>query len=128
MGTHPGTVAPRAAGTGTLPCVMGASVWSWPPENLAALRLGRRLGVRVPASRPHRWSFVHIVPGDSGFVVAHWEFEADRLEGHDQDLGGVRLRHAEAADEVELLAVLRDWHLPPDRFRHSWDTVGPQPG
>ncbi|MDI6105299.1 hypothetical protein QLQ12_42630 [Actinoplanes sp. NEAU-A12] len=106
---------------------MGAREWSWPPENLAALRLGRRLGVRVPASQPHRWSFVHIVACDSGFVVEHWEFESDRLEGHDYDLGAVRLRHAEAADEAELLAVLLEWRLPPDRFQHSWDTVGPCP-
>src|SRR5690242_20662399 len=94
--------------------------WLWRPVELAALRLGRRLGVSLPASQPHRWSFVHIVPSvgpddeaatrsgrvhsDPGrsFQVAHWEFEADRLEGYDQDLGAVRLRHAYAADEAEL--------------------------
>jgi hypothetical protein len=102
---------------------MGEHEWDWPVAELTALRVGRRLGVRVPASRPDRWSFVHIVPGEPGFVVAHWEFEADRLEGHDHDLGAVRLRHALAADEDELLAVLREWRLPPDRFRSSWDTV-----
>ncbi|MFC7531315.1 hypothetical protein [Actinoplanes sp. GCM10030250] len=117
--------------------------WMWPPVELAALRLGRRLGVQVPASQPHRWSFVHIVPSvgpadeaairsgrvhsdpERSFRVAHWEFEADRLEGYDHDLGGVRLRHAYAADEEELLAVLREWRLPPGGFRYSWDTVDP---
>ena len=115
----------------------------WPAVKLSALRLGRRLGVMLPASQPHRWSFVHIVPSsgpadedarrtgrahsDPGrsFVVTHWEFEADRLEGYDQDLGAVRLRSAAAADEAELLAVLREWRLPPDDFHYSWDTVGP---
>jgi hypothetical protein len=117
--------------------------WNWPAPKLAALRLGRRLAVLVPASQPHRWSFVHIVPSgrsadeaalragaarsDAGrsFLVTHWEYESDRLEGYDQDPAGVRLRRAEAADESELLAVLRDWRLPPAGFDYSWDTVEP---
>ena len=117
--------------------------WNWPAAKLAALRLGRRLAVLVPASQPYRWSFVHIVPSggpadeaairdgaarsDSGrsFLVTHWEYEADRLEGYDHDMGAVRLRRAEAADESELLAVLREWRLPPDGFDYSWDTVDP---
>jgi hypothetical protein len=112
--------------------------WMWPPVELAALRLGRRLGVSLPASMPHRWSFVHIVPsagpGDAApvradparsFRITHWEFEADRLEGYDHDLSAVRLRDAHAADEEELLAVLREWRLPPAGFRCSWDTVDP---
>jgi hypothetical protein len=117
--------------------------WMWPAVELAALRLGRRLGVPVPASQPYRWSFVHIVPSvgpgdraarragrahsDAGrsFRVIHWEFEADRLEGYDHDLGFVRVRHADAADEAALLAVLREWRLPPAEFRCSWDTVDP---
>ncbi|BEL09689.1 hypothetical protein Q0Z83_078800 [Actinoplanes sichuanensis] len=103
---------------------MGEGEWEWPAAELTALRLGRRLGVRVPASRPHRWSFVHIVPEASGFVVAHWEFEADHLEGHDHDLQAILLRQAAAADPAELLAVLREWDLPPGLFRSSWDTVG----
>ncbi|WP_229071935.1 hypothetical protein [Actinoplanes sp. DH11] len=120
---------------------MDAGGWDWPAGKLAALRLGRRLGVLVPASQPHRWSLVHIVPSSGpadaaalragrprsdparSFRVVHWEFEADRLEGYDQGLGGVRLRHAEAADEAELLVVLREWRLRPMDFEHSWDTV-----
>ncbi|BCJ44654.1 hypothetical protein GCM10010168_14670 [Actinoplanes ianthinogenes] len=112
--------------------------WTWPAAKLAALRLGRRLAVLVPASQPYRWSFVHIVPSggpadevvirsDAGrsFLINHWEYEADRLEGYDQDLGAVRLRRARAADESELLAVLREWRLPPDGFDYSGDTVDP---
>ena len=116
----------------------------WPAVKLSALRLGRRLGVMVPASQPYRWSFVHIVPSsgpadeaalragrahsDPGrsFLVTHWEFEADRLEGYDHDLGAVRLRWAAPADESELLAVLREWRLAPDDFHYSWDTVDPR--
>ncbi|GLY01232.1 hypothetical protein Acsp01_16110 [Actinoplanes sp. NBRC 101535] len=59
------------------------------------------------------------------FRVTHWEFESDRLEGYDHGIGAVRLRRAEAADEGELLAVLREWRLPPSEFRYSWDTVDP---
>ncbi|BAL86142.1 hypothetical protein AMIS_9220 [Actinoplanes missouriensis 431] len=117
--------------------------WDWPAVKLAALRLGRRLGVLLPASQPPRWSLVHIVPSSGpadeaarrsgrarsdparSFRVTHWEFEADRLEGYDPDLGAVRLRHADAADEAELLAVLREWQLRPEDFEHSWDTVDP---
>ncbi|KUL27271.1 hypothetical protein [Actinoplanes awajinensis] len=115
--------------------------WEWPPAKLAALRLGRRLAVLVPASLPHRWSFVHIVPSGApadtaalqagaarsdptrSFLITQWEHEADHLEGYDQALHPVRIRHAEAAGEPELLAVLRDWQLPPEAFNHSWDTV-----
>ncbi|WP_433828618.1 hypothetical protein ACQP2E_04560 [Actinoplanes sp. CA-015351] len=122
---------------------MDRSEWDWPAVKLSALRLGRRLGVLVPASQPNRWSFVHIVPSSEpadkaalrtgrarsddarSFRVTHWEFEADRLEGYDHDLGAVRIRNAEAADEAALLAVLREWRLRPDGFEHSWDTVGP---
>ncbi|MBB2947916.1 hypothetical protein FB565_007687 [Actinoplanes lutulentus] len=131
---------------GTLPGIMDGSEWDWPAVKLSALRLGRRLGVLVPASQPNRWSFVHIVPSSGpadkaslragrarsddtrSFRVTHWEFEADRLEGYDHDLGAVRIRHAEAADEAALLAVLREWRLRPDHFEHSWDTVGPSSG
>ncbi|AEV82043.1 hypothetical protein ACWT_1027 [Actinoplanes sp. SE50] len=116
--------------------------WHWPAPKLAALRLGRRLAMLVPASQPHRWSFVHIVPSgrsadedalragaarsDTGrsFLVTQWEYEADRLEGYDPP-GAVRLRCAQAADESELLTVLREWRLPPDGFDYSWDTVDP---
>ncbi|MDR6323302.1 hypothetical protein [Actinoplanes couchii] len=106
---------------------MGEHEWVWPAAELAALRLGRRLGVRLPASQPHRWALAHVVPvAGRGFDVEHWEFESDGLEGYDHDPGAVRLRHATASDEAELLAVLREWNLPPARFRHSWDTVGPR--
>ncbi|SDT69564.1 hypothetical protein [Actinoplanes derwentensis] len=106
---------------------MGESEWVWPAAELAALRLGRRLGVRLPASLPHRWALVHVVPvAGRGFDVEHWEFEADSLEGYDHDPGAVRLRHETASDEAGLLAVLREWDFPPARFRHSWDSVGPR--
>jgi hypothetical protein len=122
---------------------MDGHEWDWPAVKLSALRLGRRLGVLMPASQPHRWSLVHIVPSSGpddeaalragrprsdarrSFRITHWEFESDRLEGYDHDLGAVRLRQADAADEAELLGVLREWRLRPRDFEHSWDTVDP---
>ncbi|MEU4690144.1 hypothetical protein [Actinoplanes sp. NPDC023714] len=115
-----------------------------PLEKLTALRLGRRLAVEVPATRPDRRAFVDITPGrveEDGrarregwthrstaraFRVEHWEYDADRIDGYDYDIGAVLVRSGAAADESELLAVLRDWQLDPSAFRYAWDTADPR--
>ena len=81
--------------------------FAWPAEKLSALRLGRRLAVGVPASEPVRRAFVSITPikvaqdeqaqregwtrrgEDRSFRVEQWEYEADRVERFDYDVGAV---------------------------------------
>ncbi|GAA2633856.1 hypothetical protein [Paractinoplanes durhamensis] len=102
---------------------------SWPTELRNALRVGRRLAVEVPGSGPGRRAFVDITPdrGDSpGFTVAHREYDAAMIDGFDYDIGEVLVRRARAADETQLLAVLREWELTPDRFDYAWNTADPR--
>jgi len=116
----------------------------WPADKLAALRLGRRLAVEVRATNAQRRAFVSITPNqvaadaqarregwthpDAGrsFRLEHWEYDADRVEGFDYDIGAVLLRSAQAADESLLLRVLREWHLHPRQFLHAWDSGDPR--
>ncbi|GIE76472.1 hypothetical protein Aph02nite_24220 [Actinoplanes philippinensis] len=116
----------------------------WPLAKLSALRLGRRLAVEVPATGPGRRAFVDITPravaGDAqarhekwthksdarSFRIEHWEYDADLLDGYDYDIGSILLRSAVAADESELLTVLREWRLGPHRFEYAWDTADPR--
>ncbi len=116
----------------------------WPADTLAALRLGRRLVVEVPASRPGRRAFVDVRPvQDAADVTAsregsvrssamrafrldHWEYDTQVLDGFDYDIGAEHIRCASAADEAHLLDVLRAWGLDPGEFRHLWDTADPQ--
>jgi hypothetical protein len=116
----------------------------WPLAKLSALRLGRRLAVEVPATDPGRRAFVDITPGavegdvqargegwtnkstGRSFRIEHWEYDADLIDGFDYDIGSTLLRSADAANELELLTVLREWQLGPHRFQHAWDTADPR--
>jgi ABC-type glycerol-3-phosphate transport system substrate-binding protein len=60
------------------------------------------------------------------FRIEHWEYDADLLDGFDYDIGSTLLRSADAANEVELLTVLREWQLDPDQFQYAWDTADPR--
>jgi hypothetical protein len=117
---------------------------AWPSEKLSALRLGRRLAVEVPARHPGRRAFVDITPGKvevdapaqregwthrstaRSFQVKHREYDAELIAGFDYDIGATLLRSASAADEPELLAVLREWLLDPSEFQYAWDTADPR--
>ncbi|MGZ9933054.1 hypothetical protein ACXNSR_24640 [Streptomyces sp. NC-S4] len=86
-----------------------------PADKLAALRLGRRLVTEVPASRPgHR------------FGLKRREYDGERLDGFDYDIGAVLVASAEAADEAGLLAVLTAWGLRPGAFAYPWETGDPR--
>ncbi|GGZ36900.1 hypothetical protein GCM10010343_75030 [Streptomyces avidinii] len=116
----------------------------WPTDKLTTLRLGRRLVTEVPHSRPGRRAFVDITPGrvgaddrarDEGWVRAdarrrfrleHWEYDEDRIDGFDHDIGAVLVDSAEAADEVGLAAALAAWGIRPDVFVHPWETDDPK--
>jgi hypothetical protein len=117
---------------------------AWPSEKLSALRLGRRVAVEVLATKPGRRAFIDITPGkveadvqahDGGwthrsaarsFRIEHWDYDADLVDGFDYDRGARLLRSVAAADESELLTVLRDWHLDPSSFLYVWDTADPR--
>ncbi|MFJ6483211.1 hypothetical protein ACIQK6_24275 [Streptomyces sp. NPDC091682] len=116
----------------------------WPVDKLTALRLGRRLVTEVPASRPGRRAFVDVTPtrvpadqrardegwvrGDPGrrFGLEHREYDGERLDGFDHDIGAVLVASAEAADEAGLLAALTAWGLHPGAFAYPWETDDPR--
>ncbi|MFI8386181.1 hypothetical protein [Streptomyces sp. NPDC085540] len=122
----------------------------WPVDELTALRLGRRLVTEVPASHPGRRAFVDVTParsraddrprdegwacgggwarGDTGprFRLKHWEYDGERLDGFDYDVGAVLVASAEAPDEAGLLAALIAWGLRPGAFAYPWETDDPR--
>lgn len=116
----------------------------WPLAKLSALRLGRRLAIEVPAPDSGRRAFVDITPGAvegdaqarregwtnksaaRSFRIEHWEYDADLLDGFAYDIGSTLLRSARAANELELLTVLREWQLGPHQFQYAWDTADPR--
>ncbi|MPY46542.1 hypothetical protein FNH04_43565 [Streptomyces phyllanthi] len=63
---------------------------------------------------------------DRGFRLEHWEYDADRIDGFDYDIGAVRVRAASAKDESALEGVLALWGLRPDCFDYSWATDDPR--
>ena len=117
---------------------------AWASEKLSALRLGRRLAVEVPATSPGRRAFIDITPGKveadaqahhegwthrsaaRSFRVEHREYDADLVDGFDYDIGARLLRSVTAADESELLRVLRDWQLDLSSLLYTWDTANPR--
>ncbi|MFF3014511.1 hypothetical protein [Streptomyces sp. NPDC057939] len=117
---------------------------AWPVDKLNALRLGRRLVTEVPSSRPDRRAFVDVTPGWTGpdadaetqgwvrcdagraFRLHHREYDRDRLDGFDHDVGEVLVRSAQAGDEAGLLAVLDAWGIDPGAFVHPWESDDPR--
>ncbi|MGW6843133.1 hypothetical protein [Streptomyces sp. NPDC054958] len=115
----------------------------WPVDKLTTLRLGRKLVTEVPASRPGRRAFVDISPTrgpsdarardagwaredrDHGFHVRHREYDGERIDGFDHDIGAVLVASADAADEAALRAVLTAWGLRPGAFMYPWETDDP---
>lgn len=117
---------------------------SWPVDKLSALRLGRRLVAEVPASRPGRRAFVDVRPkrsdpdtqaqGDGwvrsdaerSFRLEHWEYDRDRIDGFDYDIGAVLIGSADATDESELITVLDAWGARPGLFVYPWESADPK--
>ncbi|MGK5678595.1 hypothetical protein [Actinoplanes sp. URMC 104] len=116
----------------------------WQTDKLNALRLGRRLVTEVASSGPGRRAFVDIRPvaadadhaanregwarpdRDRTFELAHWEYDAEQLDGFDYDIGAVLVRSAAVVGEEALAALLHSWDLPPGRFQHPWQTDDPR--
>ncbi|AZQ40179.1 hypothetical protein EJ357_01370 [Streptomyces cyaneochromogenes] len=61
-----------------------------------------------------------------GFRLEHWEYDADRIDGFDYDVGAVLVRAASAADESALAGVLALWGLRPDCFGYPWESDDPR--
>lgn len=117
---------------------------SWPVDKLSALRLGRRLVAEVPASRPGRRAFVDVRPRKSdpdaqaqgegwvrsdverSFHLEHWEYDRERIDGFDYDIGAVLIGSADATDESELITVLDAWGVRPGLFVYPWESEDPK--
>ncbi|MFH8500659.1 hypothetical protein [Streptomyces coeruleorubidus] len=117
---------------------------SWPTDKLTALRLGRRLVAEVPASGPGRRAFVDVSPKKSGldaqaqdegwvrsdaqrsFRLELWEYERERINGLDYDIGAVLIDSADATGESELITVLNAWGVRPDLLVYPWESEDPK--
>ncbi|MFJ5992973.1 hypothetical protein [Lentzea sp. NPDC092896] len=117
--------------------------WEWPTDRLTALRLGQRLVAEVAASRSGRRAFVdvrpHRTPADTAaagegwkradqartFTLQHWDYEAERLDGYDYDIGAVLIKSATVVGELELTTALGEWGLHPELFAYPWHSDDP---
>lgn len=115
----------------------------WPIDKLNALRLGRRLVAEVPASRPGWRGFVDITPlttpadtearregwtkadHDRTFRLQHWEYDLDRVDSFDDDVGAFLIRDATPVGESALTATLETWKVRPGKFLYPWQTDHP---
>ncbi|WP_433202677.1 hypothetical protein ACQP00_32770 [Dactylosporangium sp. CS-047395] len=116
----------------------------WPTDKLTALRLGRRLVTEVAGSGPGRRAFVDIrlvgttddqAAGREGrtgaerertFQLKHWDYDADRIDGFDYDIGAVLVKAASVVGERALTEALQAWGLRPEQFLQPWQTADPQ--
>lgn len=116
----------------------------WPVDKLNSLRLGRRLVTEVASSGPGRRAFVDIRPiatrsdrdarregwvrpdRDRTFELQHREYDTDRIDGFDYDVGAVLLRSTTVIGEAQLAVALQSWELRPEQFLHPWQTADPQ--
>ena len=89
-----------------------SQVPTWPIDKLNALRAGQRLVAEVPATAPGRRAFVSITPATTPaddqarqegwkradhartFRLQHWDYDADRIDGYDYDIGAVMVKNA----------------------------------
>ena len=60
------------------------------------------------------------------FVVQHWEFDKDRLDGFDYDEGAEQMAVIQPADEAELVMAIACFGLTPNSFEYPWDTDDPR--
>lgn len=115
----------------------------WPTDKLTALRLGRRLVAEVSSSAPLRRSFITIRPetepedaaargegwnrtsGSRSFLVDHWEYDEERLDTWDYDIGAVHVSRERAEDEAALDQVLARRGLARAAFDYPWRTADP---
>ena len=115
-----------------------ASPPRWPTDKLTALRLGRRLVTEIPTAGPGRRAFVDIRPvttaadtnaqrqgwtrsdRDRSFELQHWDYDADRIDGFDHDIGAILVKATAGNSETQLTAARDAWNLRPEQFLQPW--------
>ncbi|GIF25780.1 hypothetical protein Ate02nite_85100 [Paractinoplanes tereljensis] len=58
--------------------------------------------------------------------MKHWDYDADRIDGFDYDIGAILVKAATVIGESELTGTLRTWGLGPEQFLHPWQTADPR--
>jgi hypothetical protein len=59
-------------------------------------------------------------------ALEHWEYDRERVDGFDYDIGAALIKSADTSDESELIAVLSEWGVRPGLFVHPWDSGDPK--
>lgn len=116
----------------------------WPTDKLTALRHGQRLVTEVPPAGHGRRAFVDVTPHRTAadaeayaqgwhraddartFTLRHRDYDANRLDGFDYDIGSVLVRSTTVTGEAQLAAALRAWRLRPEQFDYPWQTDDPR--
>ncbi|WP_405674967.1 hypothetical protein [Streptomyces canus] len=62
---------------------------------------------------------------ERSFRLEHWEYDRDRIDGFDYDIGAVLIGSADATDESELITVLDAWGARPGLFVYPWESEDP---
>ncbi|MGA4994718.1 hypothetical protein [Nonomuraea bangladeshensis] len=115
----------------------------FPTDKLSALRLGRPLVAEVEAGRPQYRAWIEIRPlrteaddtarregwtrndETRGFQLTHCEFVIEHLDGWDYDIGRNEIKRTVAIDEADLLTLLQEWGVAPERCAYPWNTDFP---
>ncbi|MEV1200665.1 hypothetical protein [Microbispora rosea] len=115
----------------------------FPTDKLSALRLGGSLVAEVEAGRPQYRAWIEIRPlrtdADEAaqregwirnderrsFRLTHCEYVIERLDGWDYDIGSNEIMRIVATDEADLLTLLQDWGVAPERITYPWGTAFP---
>lgn len=61
----------------------------------------------------------------SGFLVSHSEYDAERLEDSDYDIGRVDHARIEVEELAEAEALLVDWGFDPSQLQPYYQTEAP---
>ena len=113
--------------TNCRPCGLGGAWRSrFPPPPPTGARSSASPPSQVAAdAQAQQEGWTHADTG-RGFHLELWEYDADRVDGFEYDIGAVLLRSTRAADESLLLATLQQWQLHPRQFLYAWDSGDPR--
>lgn len=63
---------------------------------------------------------------ERSFHLEHWEYDWERIDGFDYDIGAALIGSADVTDESELIAVLNAWGVRPAFFVYPWESEDPK--